>query len=206
MRAYNEYETFARELVFEEPSVSLEELERELQSRFCGITLSRDRLGEILFSVRKEKSMQTGAVRDRGEAMPTPEDRFATSSPEQRRAALEEWAQKHPFAFNHEASAFLKSTFGVGIGTAAINEVMRTARETAKAAFMATITTAQVLPMLDIQQSLDSVPAKEDVMTVESPSDVKSIAQIVRLLREAGIRSLELHDDGTYTVKGAFLQ
>lgn len=146
---------------------------------------------------------------------------FPLSTAEERRTALEAWAQQNPFATLAAAYDYLRSKFGQAISTKTASEVMKAAREAAQKKL--TEMNSDTAPPLDTSPPpMEIAPVPETVFPPR-PSDAPSggfsivdmilqaaqnmprlqlVPVAIKLLRMAGIHQLQIVNDRETLVDG----
>lgn len=183
----------ARKLFLEDPNASIDSIARTLNAHYSNHGLVKDELSRIRMEVRKlidhshskstsvvqlrkERAMQHSAtIQPHTEPAPV----LTKKDAEGKRARitfLSDWVLSHPNARISDAQEALHDTFGIGLNTKYVADTLKAARQLV---------------------GLDKPQEKVEGAT---PATF-NLAHTVKTLRDAGIRSIEIMDDGRYRVE-----
>lgn len=223
-------EEAARSLFFEDPSLSIHEAARELKNKLR-VTDERALRLPVLANIRREVREKIGVgLQEEEETMATPAQRHKTRTPfnpprirdtrpppapdepkeprvvitstkDDRVRFLNEWAEQHPYGSIAQARKALIDKFGVSLGNDLMSEILRDWKalhdEAQKKAGREPAFTPEE-PTKDIEPTpMPATPTPED-----GQLRTRSAIEIfVRTMRLNGIKSIVVHDDGTYDLQ-----
>lgn len=129
-------EKFARQLFTDNPDMTIDEAARRIHNE-CSQPLTRGHIVSIRRWMRGSEAPKV-VVKPAGAPFnpprivkeePVPASKREESTPAERRKFLEDYCLQHPGTSVNEARDLLHKNFDVAIGTAAIAEIVRTARQ-----------------------------------------------------------------------------
>lgn len=225
-----ESEQFAKSLFMENPSLGIDDAARQI-AKECRRALVKPAISEIRHSVREQilragASLQASLTQPRGitqyprkpstqaptsprftnsprlVSVPVPVQQpveikdknigFRVSTSKERGAFLSDWAENNPTATVAQARQALVEKFGQAMGTAYILSTMQIARR------------LHELPEPSKALEIAQEAVKQEPVTIPAPESKSwqdAAGTFAKALKEAGIKSLALKDDGTYTVE-----
>lgn len=187
---------FARGLFLGDPQLGIDDVARMVNDN-CRRGLIKRVIAEIRREVRQSKPTESTTMaaveklQNAAKHVPAGASAEARATKDARVQFLETWALENPLATIEQARQTVREKFGISLGTKLISDTLRMAKQ---------LWEAQRREALEKHEPMKP-PAPIAEAAQEVPNGQQQAIQLAQTMRAAGIRLLEILDDGRVRVE-----